>query len=75
MAYLSLTLMPLLDIMVPKKMKLPKTEANGKLTSRLSLTVRTEVDIPGAFKAPGITLSYFKKKKKKNLNGSIFGVS
>lgn len=30
MAYLNLTLPPLLDIMVPKKMKIHKTEANGE---------------------------------------------
>lgn len=35
MAYLSLILLPLLDIMVPKKMKLCKTEANGETDKQI----------------------------------------
>lgn len=44
MAYLSLTLLPSLDIMVPKKMKDERLKLMEKLTSRLRLTVKTEVE-------------------------------
>lgn len=43
MAYLSLTLLPLLDIMVPKKINLHKTEANGETDKQIKAKIEVRL--------------------------------